>query len=427
MGSLKRILFCSPHSLADPASGAAISALETLSMLRQRGWAVEVLCGEATDGEAFPGKRPAAPPGPIAQVGHHAVRRFEHRDLTIRAVSAEPDCPSELRDLALPLLLEAELRRQKFDLMITYGGGWQGRALLKIARRAGVPSAFWLRNALYQQRDLFDDVAGCVVPSSFLAKHYLATMGLRTEIGFAIVERDRVRCPVRQPNYVTFVSPLLEKGASFYARLASELARLRPDIDLLVVEGRGSAQVLDGFGLDVTRIPNLRVAPRAADPRSFLAVTRMLVYPSVWPEPFGRTIVEAMVNGIPVVASDRGGLPEAIGIGGVTLPLPERISMTHPALATVGEVEPWISQITALWDDDDAYDALSRKASASASRFDPDTLADRHDAVFRRWAESTPSPLLGPDPLVAAGYPADADTARAQMAEVVGRANDLLA
>lgn len=38
----------------------------------------------------------------------------------------------------------------------------------------------------------------------------------------------------------------------------------------------------------------------------------LVVLPSEWPEPFGRTIIEAMSSGIPVLASRVGGIPEIL-------------------------------------------------------------------------------------------------------------------
>jgi glycosyltransferase involved in cell wall biosynthesis len=49
----------------------------------------------------------------------------------------------------------------------------------------------------------------------------------------------------------------------------------------------------------------------------FLSHTKVLLVPSQWPEPFGRVAVEALANGIPVVASRTGGLPEAVGDAGI--------------------------------------------------------------------------------------------------------------
>lgn len=52
------------------------------------------------------------------------------------------------------------------------------------------------------------------------------------------------------------------------------------------------------------------------------AGARALVVPSLWYEPFGMVALEAMVRGVPVVVSDRGGLPEIVedGVSGLVFP-----------------------------------------------------------------------------------------------------------
>jgi glycosyltransferase involved in cell wall biosynthesis len=47
-------------------------------------------------------------------------------------------------------------------------------------------------------------------------------------------------------------------------------------------------------------------------PRNLFERIDVLVVPSLWHEPFGRVAIEAMAWGIPVVASQRGGLPEIV-------------------------------------------------------------------------------------------------------------------
>ena len=47
-------------------------------------------------------------------------------------------------------------------------------------------------------------------------------------------------------------------------------------------------------------------------PEEFYPLLDMLVVPSLWHEPFARVVIEAYSYGVPVVASNRGGQPEAV-------------------------------------------------------------------------------------------------------------------
>jgi glycosyltransferase involved in cell wall biosynthesis len=53
------------------------------------------------------------------------------------------------------------------------------------------------------------------------------------------------------------------------------------------------------------------------DTRQIYAVTDILLVPSQFYETFGRVILEAQVNSIPVVAANVGGIPYTLGQGGI--------------------------------------------------------------------------------------------------------------
>lgn len=49
-------------------------------------------------------------------------------------------------------------------------------------------------------------------------------------------------------------------------------------------------------------------------PEDFFPQIDVLIVPSIWDEPFGRVILEGLINGKPVLGSRRGAIPELLGI-----------------------------------------------------------------------------------------------------------------
>jgi glycosyltransferase involved in cell wall biosynthesis len=58
----------------------------------------------------------------------------------------------------------------------------------------------------------------------------------------------------------------------------------------------------------------------------FLGDARALVFPIDWPEPFGLVMIEAMSCGTPVIAFNRGSVPEVVdeGVTGMVVETPEQ-------------------------------------------------------------------------------------------------------
>ena len=106
-------------------------------------------------------------------------------------------------------------------------------------------------------------------------------------------------------------------------------------------------------------------------PRLFWGVTRVCVMPSLWRESQPLVAIEAMANGIPVIGSDRGGIPESLGKAGVVLSLPERLTPTSRVLPTPEEVSPWVEAVIKLWDDEPHYAEQCRLALSESLRWAP--------------------------------------------------------
>jgi hypothetical protein len=277
-------------------------------------------------------------------------------------------------------LLDEALVAYRPDVVVSYGA--LAPNVLARARARGAATAFALHNFAYRDPETFADADAVVVPSRYSAGYYRDALGLDCTVLPNLVDFDRVRVGRPDPRYVTFVNPSYEKGVYAFARLADELGRLRPDIPLLVNEGRGDRETLAACGLDLAARGNLTFSAHPPDPRDFWAVTRVCLMPSLWRESQGLAAVEAMANGIPVVASDRGALPETVGAGGVVLPLPDRLTPATRLLPTAAEVRPWVEAVVRLWDDRGHYEETRRRALAEVSRWAPEVLLPRYERLF---------------------------------------------
>jgi len=244
---------------------------------------------------------------------------------------------------------------------------------------------------------------------------------------------------------VTFINPHVVKGVYVFARIARELARRRPDIPILVTQGRSRADALNAPELGLrphlagplpagpaAKPPcdgrNIFMMPFTPDPRAFYptvySMTRLLLMPSLWNESFGLVAAEAMLNGIPVLASNRGALTETVGgsphpnplpegegtkgilpegertegplpaAGGFLFDIPARYTPETREVPTAQEVEPWVETIIRLWDDAAEYVRWSRAARERAQLWHPDRLAPIYRDFFSRTTHQPGPPLV---------------------------------
>ncbi len=268
-----------------------------------------------------------------------------------------------------------------------YGGRPLHPLLMRAARRRGVRVVFSLRNFSYSDREMFQPADAVLVPSRFSVEYHREHVGLNCTPVPSPIIWSRVQCePDPARRFVTFINPQQAKGVQVFARIAVELSQSRPDIPFLVVESRGTADHLGKLPIDLSGRRNLHRMANTPDPRDFYRVSQILLMPSLWNESFGRVPVEAMINGIPVLASDRGSLPEVIGEAGFLIPIPDRYTPRSRMVPTADEVQPWIARIIELWDDKDYYNEISRRCRQAAEAYREDIVADQYAAFFRQVA-----------------------------------------
>ncbi len=100
-----------------------------------------------------------------------------------------------------------------------------------------------------------------------------------------------------------------------------------------------------------------------------------------------------MLNGIPVLASNRGALPETISDAGFLFDIPAKYTPGSREIPSAEEVEPWVQTIIRLWDDAAQYEGCSRAAQERAKRWRPDRLAPIYREFFAGITRQRGAPL----------------------------------
>ncbi|MBF9030322.1 glycosyltransferase [Rhodobacterales bacterium HKCCE3408] len=233
-------------------------------------------------------------------------------------------------------------------------------------REQGVPVILYFRNVEFDElcgNPSTVGAAGFIANSRFTASRYRERYGIEAVVVPPTLDPERYA--VDGPGkFVTMINPVAEKGVE----RAVEIAARCPDIPFLFVE----SWLLDDDALRrlkaaIAPHSNIRFERRAPDVREIYLRTRLLLAPSVWEEAWGRVASEAQCSGIPVIGSTRGGLPEAIGSGGL-------------ALDPDWPVEHWVDAVREVWFDETRYASLSTAARAHSER--PEASAKRQFEMF---------------------------------------------
>lgn len=229
-----------------------------------------------------------------------------------------------------------------------------------------------LRRAQRRNQGLTAHAVGSTYMREHLAAHGFDRAKIHVLPLYAEAPPEALPGP-REPELVLFVGQLIRgKGLDLLLRaLAQTWTRAR----LLVAgEGnqRGELEALSrslGLGARVTFAG--RIAP--AELPALHARARCLAMPSRYPETFGLAGIEALASGLPVIASDVGGIREWLedGENGILVPS--------------GDVGALTRALDRLVLDDALAAAMGRRAQAThRARFLPEHHLGRLHALLRR-------------------------------------------
>ncbi len=168
-------------------------------------------------------------------------------------------------------------------------------------------------------------------------------------------------------TYVSMVNPCAVKGISIFTALAEAMPEVR--FAAIPTWGTQEAEIAA-----MSRLPNITLLPQVDNIDRLLERTRVMLVPSVWAEARSRIVLEAMSRGIPVMASDVGGLHEAklgvpylIRVNPIVSYKPSLdASMVPVADVPEQDITQWKAILARLWSDSARWheiSAASRKAA----------------------------------------------------------------
>jgi glycosyltransferase involved in cell wall biosynthesis len=329
------------------------------------------------------GSRPHAPPAPDPEAAHELRQVFEQEQpdvvhahnwllyslLPLRAVRKFPLVVS-LHDYSLVCATKRLMR----DGVRVCAGPAPVKCLMCASRRYGGLKGPVIASSAYPMGRLADSAVDLFVPVS---KSVVSGTRLNSRrVPYEVVPNfvpDEPEVAAEAPpetdslrdGYILFVGDATpDKGAD---ALLEAYARLRSAPPLVFIGRRLSRQ----FETRSANVVHLGPRPHPSVLAAFRRAS-VVVAPSVWPEPFGLTAIEAMSMGRPVIATTAGALPEIVTHGKTGLVVPP------------GDVEALRGALSTILRDRALQQELSQNAYRRSRDFRASVVIPRFERAYER-------------------------------------------
>lgn len=240
---------------------------------------------------------------------------------------------------------------------------------------------------------IFQEIAGIITVSQYMQRYLEEQTGREVEaIPFPAYGAGPFRRVSRfGEGVVGMINPSEIKGLPIFLGLAR---RMR-DVQFAAVPTWATSPE-ERRQLEAE--PNVQVLAPVADRDTLFGQLSVLLVPSLWQEAWGMVVVEAMLRGVPVMASKVGGVVEAkLGVDYV-LPVAaiesyDRSGRDIPrAILPAQDLAPWESVLRRLLEDPDDYERVARASQEAAQGFVESLGIPRFERYFERLLAASPQP-----------------------------------
>tara|TARA_B100001093_G_scaffold445091_1_gene448530 strand:+ start:7 stop:1104 length:1098 start_codon:yes stop_codon:yes gene_type:complete len=234
----------------------------------------------------------------------------------LKIINKDPDKKQLIEIHNRPYLIDQITKRNKFPITLFFHND---------------PQTMNGSKSVKDREKILEKCAAIFCVSEFIKKKFLQGINGDVKKIYVLyngVERKIIRFPNKN-NEVLFVGRLVpEKGVNFYVEALKLIADKHPEWSFGLI---GSFRLGDNKNTSLYANAVIKKFKSIGSQAKFygyqdnrfvqekMKTASIIVIPSLWQEPFGLVAAEAMSNGICIIASRVGGIPEIVKSNGILI------------------------------------------------------------------------------------------------------------
>ncbi|MDC1375707.1 glycosyltransferase family 4 protein [bacterium] len=185
--------------------------------------------------------------------------------------------------------------------------------------------------SVLERKKILEKCEAIFCVSKYIKKQFLDGIKVNHKKVFVLhngVNRTLTKFPFKKKEVIFVGRLVLEKGVDLYIDVVSSAAKFFPDWNFGLI---GSYRLGDNDNTNSYAYKVIKKFKKIGNQAKFYGFkdydfvqkkmkgTSIIIIPSLWEEPFGLVAAEAMSNGISIIASKVGGIPEIIQNNGILI------------------------------------------------------------------------------------------------------------
>lgn len=196
---------------------------------------------------------------------------------------------------------------------------------------------------------LSNKVLKIICVSKYILNNLPIELQKKSEVIYPIINENNYISEIKNKKYIVFFNPISIKGIN----IVISLSKIFRNEKFIIYETWG--HISESYKTIIKENENIEIRNKTNNFKEIFEDAKIYLLPSQCNEGFGRGIIEANINNIPVLASDIGGIREASG---------ENQLLVHD----YWQINEWKEKLKYLLDAEN-YKKYSEYASANYQRF----------------------------------------------------------